>query len=86
MAFRNRRTHRQIGLTASAAVAGVKRSRQTAFIEADVLKTVRKVCTFVDSVCTGLSKTDLLGVKVLKKLGYHKNDKKHKGRMLRRDK
>ena len=38
MAVRNRRTHRHIRLTASAAVAGVKRSRQTAFIEAGVLQ------------------------------------------------
>ena len=35
---RNRRTHRHIGLTASAAVAGVKPSRQTTFIEAGVLQ------------------------------------------------
>ena len=36
MTVRNRRTHRYIGLTRSAAVAGVKRSRQAAFVEADV--------------------------------------------------
>ena len=35
---RNSRTHRHIGLTASAAVAGVKRSRPTAFMKADVLQ------------------------------------------------
>ena len=34
----NRCTHRHIGLTASAAVAGVKRSHEPAFIEADVLQ------------------------------------------------
>ena len=77
-------THRHIGLTASAAVAGVKRSRQTAFIEKDLLQTVRKVCTFAHSVCTGLSKPDLPGVKVLYKFGYHKDDKKSEGRMLTR--
>ena len=38
MTVRNRRTHRHIGLTASAAVEGVRSSRQTAFIEADVLQ------------------------------------------------
>ena len=81
MTVHNRRTHRDIGLAASAAVAGVKRSRQTAFIEADVLQTVRKVCTFVHNVCTGLSKPDLQGVKVLSKFGYHKNDKKPAGRI-----
>ena len=39
----NRRTHRDIGLTASSAVAEVKRSRQTAFIEADVLQLTAKL-------------------------------------------
>ena len=38
MTVRNHRTHRHIGLTASAGVAGEKRSHQTAFIEADVLQ------------------------------------------------
>ena len=39
---RNRRRHRHIGLTASAAVGGMKRSRQTAFIEAEVLQSSAK--------------------------------------------
>ena len=58
-------TQRHIGLTASAAVAGVKRSRQTAFIEADVLLTVHKFRLFAHSVCTGVSKPDIQGAKVL---------------------
>ena len=82
----NRRKHRHIGLRAPAAVAVVKRFRQTVFIEADVLQTVRKGCTFVHSMCTGQSKPDLLRVKVLKKYGYHKNDNKPERRMLTRDK
>ena len=44
---------RYVGVTASAAAAGVKRSRETAFIEADALTVVRTVCTFVYSVPGG---------------------------------
>ena len=42
---------------------------------------IRRVCTFVHSVCTGLWKPNLLEVKVLKKFGYH-TDKKPEGRVL----
>ena len=38
MTVHDRRTNRHIGLTASAAVAGAKLSRQTVFIKADVLQ------------------------------------------------
>ena len=66
MTARNRLTHRHVGFTPSAAVAGVKRSRKTAFIEADVLPwSAKYVCTFVHNVSTGPSKPNLLGVKVL---------------------
>ena len=47
VAARNHRTRRHIGLTASAAVAGVKRSRRTAFIEVDVLQLSAKfACSY----------------------------------------
>ena len=44
---------RYVGVTASAAAAGVKRSRETAFIEADALPLSEQFCTFVCGVPGG---------------------------------
>ena len=55
---------RYVGVTASAAAAGVKRSLEKAFIEADDPTAARTVCTFTYNIPTGQLKPNSPGVKV----------------------
>ena len=55
---------RYLGVTASAAASRMKRSRATAFIEADALPLSERVCAFTYGVPTGRLKPNPRGVKV----------------------